>query len=420
VGALFENPSAKTFAPRVGFAWNVGGAGRTVVRSGFGVFFDQIRENLFGYGARIQQPYVTIRTNQSPPYPNPTNVARPGPPRQDPIEFAPSTPYMMRYHLTVQRALPGSLIGRIGYVGSRGVHLPRVGDVNVPAPVRIEPDGRVFFGTGTAVRRNPAFERVRYTSFDANSFHNELQLGLSGRVHDALQLEFNYSFSRSIDDASAYRRSFTNSVADVPPYYFDRKMERGLSNFHVAHYATWRYTWDIPFGRDGTGVVSHVFGNWQTAGVMTLSSGYPFSLNVSFDIANNTVREGHRPDLVAGASNNPILGGPDRYFDVSAFALQPRGYLGNLGRNTLIGPGLASLDLSLIRHLSLARGNDLEFRIEAYNVLNRANFAAPQNSGTGGVIIFTDTTGVPVGNAAKIFSTIAPARQLQLSARWSF
>ncbi len=161
--------------------------------------------------------------------------------------------------------------------------------------------------------------------------------------------------------------------------------------------------------------------NWQTAGILTLSSGYPFSVNVSFDIANNRVREGDRPDLVPGASNNPVLGGPDRYFDVSSFTLQPKGYLGTLGRNTLIGPGFATLDVTAGRTVHLSEQHNLQFRLEVFNLLNRANFSHPQNRGAGGgVIVFNDINGVPVGNAATIFSTTSSSRQLQLGMRWSF
>jgi hypothetical protein len=209
-------------------------------------------------------------------------------------------------------------------------------------------------------------------------------------------------------------------VADVPPYYYDRTMDRGLSNFHVAHHALASYTWAIPSPARTHGLVAHLLRDWQTAGVLTLSSGYPFSLNVAFDIANNTVREGHRPNLVAGASNNPVLGGPDQYFDVSAFVLQPPGYLGNLGRNTLIGPGFAEFDVNVLRQIALGGRNRLELRLDIFNLFNQANFAAPQNSGTGGVILFNDTTGVPLGNAAKIFSTSGPSRQMQFSLRWTF
>jgi hypothetical protein len=417
---LFENPSHLNFAPRVGLAWNVGGKGRTVLRSGFGIFYESIRENIFGYRVRIQTPFTEVRTIIRPPYPDPLGGGRAGNPRQDTLEFGLSTPYLMRYHLMLQQALAYDLVLRVGYFGSRGVHLTRVGDINIPDPISVEPDGRLYFGKGRRPRPNAALDAVRLTSTDANSVYNSLQIGVMRRWKSGFQFQFNYTYGRSIDDASAYRRDFTNSLAESP-YYFDRTADRGPSNFHIAHTAVSQFTWDLPFSFSGGSVAGVLLNDWQTSGILTLSSGYPFSANVSFDIANTRVREGDRPDLVPGADSNPVLGGPDRYFDVTAFELQPGGHLGTLGRHTLIGPGFATLDVSASRRFDLGEGHQLEFRIEVFNLLNHANFSHPQNRGAGGgVIVFNNRNGVPVGNAATIFATTSSSRQLQLGARYTF
>ena len=418
---LFENPSHLNFAPRVGLAWNLGGDQTTVLRSGFGIFYEPIRQNIFGYRVRIQTPFTTVRTIINPPYPNPLGGGRAGRPRQDPIEFEVSTPYMMRYHLTLEQALGQHLVLRVGYSGSRGVHLPRVADTNIPAPISVDPDGRLVFDTvGRPVRPNSSVDAVRLTSTDANSVYNSLQIGLTRRWASGFQLLFNYTYGRSLDDASAYRREFTNSLPESP-YYYDRRSHRGLSSFHIAHHAVFQYTWDIPLNFPPASFAGILLNGWQTAGIVSLSGGYPFTGNVSFDIANNGVREGHRPDLVPGADHNPVLGGPDTYFDVSAFVLQPRGRLGTLGRNTMIGPGFATLDISLTRTVPLTEQHGLQFRLEVFNLFNRANFSHPQNRGAGGgVIIFNNTSGVPIGNAATIFSTTSSSRQLQLGMRYTF
>ena len=418
---LFENPSHLNFAPRVGLAWNLGGDQTTVLRSGFGIFYEPIRQNIFGYRVRIQTPFTTVRTIINPPYPNPLGGGRAGRPRQDPIEFEVSTPYMMRYHLTLEQALGQHLVLRVGYSGSRGVHLPRVADINIPAPISVDPDGRLVFDTvGRPVRPNSSVDAVRLTSTDANSVYNSLQIGLTRRWESGFQLLFNYTYGRSLDDASAYRREFTNSLPESP-YYYDRRSHRGLSSFHIAHNAVLQYTWDLPLNFPPASFAGILLNDWQTAGIVSLSGGYPFTGNVSFDIANNGVREGHRPDLVPGADNNPVLGGPDTYFDVSAFELQPRGRLGTLGRNTMIGPGFATLDISLTRTVPITEQHTLQFRLEVFNLFNRANFSHPQNRGAGGgVIIFNNTSGVPIGNAATIFSTTSSSRQLQLGMRYTF
>lgn len=417
---LFENPSFGNLAPRVGLAWNLAGKGRTVVRTAAGLFYEPILENIFGYGARIQPPFVTVRTLIRPPYPEPFNGQVRGRPRLDPFEFRPATPRVLRYHLSLEHAFSDNLTLRLGYVGSRGSHLPRVGDVNTPLPIAMDPDGRPFWGASRLPRRNPNFDLIRFTSTDANSFYNSVQVALTRRWQSGLQFAFSYLFGRSVDDASGYRRVFTNGLADVPPDYYNRKADRGLSNFHLAHHGVLHYTWDVPSGWAGNGWARKLLRDWRTAGILTVSSGSPFTVNVSFDIANNQVREGHRPNLLPGADHNPVLGGPDRYFDVGAFELQEIGYLGTLGRNTLIGPGYGSFDLMASREVSLSEKHRLELRLEVFNLLNRANFATPRNSATGGVIIFNNAGGAPVGNAAKIFATVGASRQLQLGLRWRF
>jgi len=418
---LFKNPSHLNFAPRVGLAWNLGGDQTTVLRTGFGVFYEPIRENIFGYRVRIQTPFTTVRTIINPPYPDPLGGGRAGRPRQDPIEFELSTPYMMRYHLILEQALGQHLVLRVGYSGSRGVHLTRVADTNIPAPISVDPDGRLVFNiVGRPQRLNSNLDAVRLSSNDANSVYNSLQIGLTRRWESGFQFLFNYTYGRSLDDASAYRREFTNSLPESP-YYYDRRSHRGLSSFHIAHHAVLQYTWDLPVNFPPASFAGILLNDWQTAGIVTLSNGFPFTGNVSFDIANNAVREGHRPDLVSGADNNPVLGGPDTYFDVSAFELQPRGRLGKLGRNTLIGPGFATLDISLTRTVPITEQQTLQFRLEVFNLFNRANFSHPQNRGAGGgVIIFNNLSGVPIGNAATIFSTTSSSRQLQLGLRYTF
>src|SRR5207253_5665400 len=122
-----------------------------------------------------------------------------------------------------------------------------------------------------------------------------------------------------------------------------------------------------------------------------------------------------RPDLRPGFSANPILGGPDRYWDINAFALPAAGTRGSLGRNTLIGPGLANADLSLIKAFALAAKRTVQVRVEAFNVLNRANFAVPS-----GRIAFTNAAGDVAPNWGRITSTTTTARQIQLGFKYLF
>jgi hypothetical protein len=122
-----------------------------------------------------------------------------------------------------------------------------------------------------------------------------------------------------------------------------------------------------------------------------------------------------RPDLKPGFSSNPVLGGPDRYWDISAFALPAANTRGNLGRNTLVGPGLIGSDLSLVKTFALPAQHSLQARVEAFNFLNRPNFAVPS-----GRVAFTNAAGDVAPNWGRITSTVTTARQIQLGVKYLF
>jgi hypothetical protein len=135
---------------------------------------------------------------------------------------------------------------------------------------------------------------------------------------------------------------------------------------------------------------------------------------IAYDYAGmlSTEPDTQRPDLASGASSNPVLGGPDQYFDPTAFVLPPAGTLGNLGRNTIIGPGLAVVDASLIRNFRLGQTRSFQFRLEAFNLFNRANFALPSRD------IFSASG--RLGSAGRIIATTTTARQVQLGLKFLF
>jgi hypothetical protein len=181
----------------------------------------------------------------------------------------------------------------------------------------------------------------------------------------------------------------------------------------LRHYVAAFCNWDLPAIPR---LPRWLGGGWQWNTISTISAGNPFSVVVGFDRARARFQAGtspQRPDLVAGRSTNPILGGPDRYFDASAFALPAAGFFGNLGRNTLIGPGLGMLDLSVNKRFRITERIAVQFRTEIFNSLNRPNFAIPSAR-----TAFT-SSGV-VGSAGRITSTVTSARQIQLGLKVVF
>lgn len=418
----------KMFAPRIGFAWTPWPSGRTVVRAGFGIFYDQLWMNFYG-NTRWSPPHYHTTFFLFPEFPDALAGAGATIPIgiNAPFEFRPSQPYAMQYNLNIQRELPGRTVIKVGYVGSRGVHLPAQPQINIPTP-DILPDGTLFFPAG-APRRNPNFGPVSLISTSSRSFYNALQLTAERRMHQGLQYQLAYTFSKSIDDVSGpYPTDYTTDPA-VPQNSFDLKANRAASSFDHTHAFVLNFTYELPygpqkrFGANSGPVARAVLGDWAVSGIGSFITGNPFTVILGFDRCQ-TVDAPCRPDIVPGALR--ILGDPSQWFDPAGFQLQPAGFLGNAPRNVLRAPGLADVGLALLKSFRLSEKCRLEFRTEFFNIMNHPNFAAPNNTrdptgaGGRGDVVFSDPSGTPVGNAGTIFSTVTTSRQIQFALKLAF
>jgi outer membrane receptor protein involved in Fe transport len=414
-GPLFKNPSRLNFAPRLGFAWDVTGDGRTAVRAGAGVFHDELITNYLNQTSDSNPPFSLRADVRNPAFPdalsNIGNKNAPAPATLNIFDFnASRQPYLVQFNTSVQRALGATSAVTVGYVGSRGVNLQRAVLVNPPTPI-VQADGSLFFPAG-APRLNPAFGNIFARKQDGSSVYHSLQVKLERRLSAGLQFQSSYTLAKSVDDTSTSHGATDFGLIQVVQHPYDVQFDRGLSNFDVRHNWVTNFNYAVP--SVGRGTVHAVLTGWQVGGIYTMSSGSPFFPIIGFDIANLVpTNNATRPDLVAGFSSNPVRpGNPDQYFDPAAFALPKAGTFGNLPRNTLIGPGRITLDAVLSRRIAFGQRH-LELRVEGFNLFNRANFSNPS------AIVVFDAAG-PVNSAGRITSTATTSRQIQFGVKFTF
>jgi hypothetical protein len=299
----------------------------------------------------------------------------------------------------------------VGYSGSRGVNLGRSNEINGRKHT-VLPDGSFFFAANER-EYNPNFGRARHRTFDGRMDYHSLRLEFEKRFSGGLQFQSGYTLSKNTDDGTAITGSTDFENDNGPSRHFLIR-DHALSPLDVRQSFTFNFVYELPQVGGGAG---RLLGGWRVNGLTRLSSGYPFSANTGFD-RQRSIQGTQYPNLAPGASNNPIRpGNVEQYYDPTAFELQPAGTLGNLGRNTLISPGIATVDASLAKTFDVKRLSDdfkVEFRAEFFNLLNRVNLGLPQRN------VFDSRTLQPRPDAGRITATSTAARQIQLGLKILF
>ena len=430
LGTFFLNPSLRNFGPRVGFAWAPGGR-RWSLRGGVGVFYEYL--NLYHINVPIVQlPPFALRGQVDD-----TDARRAGTtlrfpdafttqqdllrstPSVNTLEFDQKSAYIYRWSLTLQRELAADWVVSAGYTGARGLHLfqQSVANINRWEGWPDQPAGAKFWPAITGSNRiNPKWGEIRTQSSNGNSYHHGLALGAQKRFSRGLQLQLAYTLSKTIDQFSG-----TVSGGDNLPqtqrgmYYWDFDQARGPAAFDVRNNFVTNFSYEPPFGQNLGGVAGALVSGWQLNGVLSLTDGHPLTILDGNTAQRNRIgsNEALRADLVPGGDNNPVLGGPERYYDPSQFTPSQAGFFGTLGRNTLTSPGVATFNLSVIKNFHFTEESRLQFRAEFFNLFNRANFGTPDTTP------FT-TSGRADANAGRITATTTKAREIQFGLRFVF
>ncbi|MBI4481587.1 MAG: TonB-dependent receptor [Acidobacteria bacterium] len=413
-----KNPSLRNIDPRLGLAWDLFGDGKTALRAGFGIFSEQFLPLWFSTSGIRMPPFFNTAQIDRPPFPL-LPVERVTGARKQlwTHEYNLKSPKLLRYNVNIQREMLPSTVVTLGYAGSRGLHQATVMDFNIPIP-EIQAGDRPFFAAGLR-RRNPNWETIDLISSNTDSFYNSLLIGVDRRFYKGFQTQLSYTHSRLVDESNGPNTASDTAADSGNQRFYDRpEWNRSLSTYDARHNLTLNATWDLPFGpgrrwaSSASGAAAHLVGRWQLNSITTLATGSPVNINMSGNRSRD-LDGSDRPDLAPGASNNPVLGGAVRYFDGSVFLAPPAGYYGNLGRNTLIGPGFATLDLSLIKNFQISEEVNLSFRSEFFNVTNRVNFGIPART-------VLDGQGRPIASAGRIDRTRSTARQIQFGLKLTF
>jgi hypothetical protein len=412
-----DNPSTKNVDPRVGLAYSPFRNNRTSIRAGFGMFHDiiQAREFIFTYS--LAPPYFNTSQVSTPTIPLAYGPAySSGPANGKPVVSAgmdrrlANTPYMIQYNFNIQQDIGAGMILTAGYVGSQGVHLMLQAERNPPTP-----DATGHLGTPTGAfgvtaypRLNPTFNSVLMKDSVGHSNYNSFQIGLNRRFSRGFQLQVSHTYSKSLDNASQgiAIESQGSPIQIQDPFKF--ASDRGRSDFDQRHTFRLSGVYALPFHGN------RMKEGWQLSGLFSATTGTPLTPIIGYDRMGYGGVGINRPNAVSGRGNNPVKGDPNQWFDPTAFALNPIGLPGNLGRNTVQGPGLASLDFALVKDTRITEGVHGQLRAEFFNVLNRTNFGLPAQS------VFLSGSAAPNPTAGLVTITNTSSRQIQFALRLVF
>jgi Carboxypeptidase regulatory-like domain len=422
-----QNNAKKLFAPRVALAWDPFGKGKTAVRAGFGIYYTLIDNLSFllnslpPYNGSITFPAGAL---SNVPLPITGGVAPPLSSIFAPqgIQADAKTPTVNEWNLTIEHQIGANTAVRAAYIGSFGYHgllsidpnslRPQICSnsagcaVDTANPPTLVPQGTKYFPLGTPARLNTALAAGFFWYTEGNSSYNSLQLEGTRRLSKGLQFRGNYTWAKNLDMNSALTIAQAQNQPQMVLDKSDLRRDWGPSALSPTHQASISAHYDLPFGKAKATGFGRLISGWQLNGITTLLSGFPFTPQIGSNRSGDgDTRNPDRPNLNPSFTGPVLLKTQAKWFDPNAFVLPTVRTWGSLGRGTLLGPDLKTLDLSVMKNTSVSERVGVQFRAEFFNALNRTNLGPPNP------IVFSGTT---VSPSAGLITTLATdSRRIQ-------
>ena len=420
--ALTENNAKFLPSPRLGFAWDVWGNGKTAVRGGAGMF----RSLLDTLDYRVDQtaPYNTASTLKS------VNVSdlqiTPGQPLPSGSLVSPSnvqpdidTPTVIEWSLRVEQQIAPSTALTVGYLGSHSYHQILSEDLNEPVPTYLA-DGSPYYAPNSK-NVNPDLANTTSWVSQGVGMYNAFVADLKKSFSRGFQFRANYTLSKNLDDGSAWNTSVSVNTPAFVMFPLQPKLDWGPAAMDLRHIVAINGSWELPFGekrrflKSSSRVVNLAAAGWTLSGILNVQSGFSFTPQLGFNpTGNGDTRNPVRPNWNPDFHGKLYPHTPQLWFDPNAFVPPATGTYGKVSRNPLVGPGSKELDFSAVKTARLTERLGLQFRAEFFNILNHTNFTTPNP------VVYSSATSGISPTAGVITGTSTTSRQIQFGAKLQF
>ncbi|WP_263360160.1 carboxypeptidase-like regulatory domain-containing protein [Acidicapsa ligni] len=434
--ALSDNRAKFLPEPRIGATYDLLGNGKTALKASFGLHralldtLDYRLDQTAPFNTTLSFSNTTVSdlpelsTGQVPGLVSPSNVQRN-------LE----TPTVLSWTAKVEQEIAPRTTLTIGYIGSHGYHQILSEDQNTPAAVICPSpscpgslaDGTVYYPTTKLA--NPALANSTSWVSQGISNYNGLEVDVKRQFSKGLQLRGVYTWSKNLDDGSAWNTSVSANTPAFVSFPGNPKLDYGPAATNITHAAAINGTWELPVGKghlalaNASSLVQNLAGGWALSGIATLQSGFPFSPQLGYNpTGNGDSRNPARPQLNPDFHGKLYARTQSDWFNPDAFLAPYPGTFGNTSRDSLVGPGLTDVDLSLSKSTVVHDRVRAQFRVEYFNVLNHSNFTTPNAVvfSTGPTPAKPDTAAAVSPTAGVVTATATTSRQLQFALKFLF